>query len=83
MILRSEEDEEIDIVAEPEEGQRAPKQFVTFQQHQHNSKVSRADCMKRLQTCELPIPKTKLYIFKQIKKLFCLQPLRRTAWPAW
>lgn len=54
MILRSEDDEEIDIVAEPDEEQRAPKQFVTFQQHQDNSKLSRADCMKRLQTCEFP-----------------------------
>ena len=59
MILRSEDDEEIDIVAEPDEEQRAPKQFVTFQQHQDNSKLSRADCMKRLQTCEFP--KTKLF----------------------
>ena len=57
MILRSEDDEEIDIVAEPDEEQRVPKQFVTFQQH--NSKLSRADCMKRLQTCEFP--KTKLF----------------------
>merc|ERR1719445_224828 len=52
MILRSEDDEEIDIVAEPDEEQSAQQQFIAFQHHQqqHNSKMSRADCMKKLQT---------------------------------
>ena len=56
MILRSEDDEEIDIVAEPDEEQSAQQQFIAFQHHQqqHNSKMSRADCMKKLQTCESP-----------------------------
>lgn len=60
MILRSEDDEEVDIVTEPDEEQHAPQQFMAFQhQQQHNSKLSRADCMKKLQTCEFPESKTK------------------------
>ena len=54
MILRSEDDEEIDIVTEPDKEHSAQQQFIAFQHHQqqHNSKLSRADCMKKLQTCE-------------------------------
>ena len=54
MILRSEDDEEIDIVTEPDDEQTTPKQYISFQQHPPSSKLSRADCMKRLQTCEFP-----------------------------
>ena len=55
MILRSEEDEEVDIVTDTDEDD-AQQHFIAYQhqQQQRNSKLSRADCMKKLQTCKSP-----------------------------